>query len=115
MASRRMMKIDLLVLRCGELHASKQFYEQLGFQFVEEQHGRGPVHYSSKDAGFVFELYPLGRSELVDNTRLGFSVEGIEHIIPGLNLSGHYEFDGRQVYVVRDPDGRKVELSERKP
>lgn len=109
------MRIDLLVLRCKKLQASKQFYEQLGFSFVEEQHGRGPVHYSSKDAGFVFELYPLDSSESVDNTRLGFSVEDVGHIVPGLNLAGQYEFGGKQVYVALDPDGRKVELSERKP
>lgn len=109
------MGIDLLVLRCGELLASKQFYEQLGFSFVEEQYGCGPVHYSSQDAGFVFELYPLAGSGSVDNTRIGFSVEGVGHIISGFNLAGQYEFDGRQVYVVQDPDGRKVELSEQKP
>lgn len=109
------MKIDLLVLRCRELQVSKKFYEQLGFRFVEEQHGRGPVHYSSQEAGFVFELYPLARGEPVDNLRLGFSVVSIEYAVQSLNLEGMYESDGRQVYVVQDPDGRKIELSKQKP
>jgi len=109
------MGIDLLVLRCGELLASKQFYEQLGFSFVEEQHGCGPMHYSSENVGFVFELYPLVSSESVDNTRLGFSVEGLGNITPDLELVDQYEFGGKHVYIVQDPDGRKVELSEQKP
>lgn len=89
------MKLDLFVLRCSDLRASKQFYEQLGFSFVEEQHGCGPVHYSSENAGFVFELYPLVSSESVDNTRLGFSVEGLGNIIPDLELVDQYKFGGR--------------------
>ncbi|MEL7968760.1 VOC family protein [Vreelandella neptunia] len=109
------MKLDLFVLRCSDLRASKQFYEQLGFSFVEEQHDHGPVHYSSENAGFVFELYPLVSSESVANTRLGFSVEGLDNIIPDLDLVDQYEFGGKHVYIVQDPDGRKVELSEQKP
>lgn len=107
------MKLDLLVLRCSDLQASKQFYQKLGFRFAEEQHGSGPVHYSSQDAGFVIELYPLAGSESVDNTRLGFSVESIRHIIPSLCLTGEYEVGGNQVYVVQDPDGRNIELREK--
>jgi lactoylglutathione lyase len=91
------MKLDLFVLRCSDLRASKQFYEQLGFSFVEEQHGCGPVHYSSENAGFVFELYPLVSSESVDNTRLGFSVEGLGNIIPDLELVDQYKFGGQHV------------------
>lgn len=105
------MKINLLVLRCKELQVSKQFYELLGFRFVKEQHGDGPVHYSSQDAGFVFELYPLGDGGSLDSSRLGFFLENLSHILPGLDLKGQYQFDGKQIYIVQDPDGRKIELS----
>lgn len=67
---------------------------------------------SSQAAGFVFELYPLSGNETGDSSRLGFSVERISHIISGLPLTGQYEFEGRKIYVIQDPDGRKVELSE---
>lgn len=66
------MKINLLVLRCKELEASKQFYELLGFNFVKEKHGEGPTHYSSQGAGFVFELYPLSKNEALGNSESVF-------------------------------------------
>lgn len=109
------MEISLFVLRCNELDQSKQFYELLGFSFVREKHGGGPLHYSSQDAGFVFELYPLAESEQVDSSRLGFSVGNIRQVLSQVEVAGQHEFCGRQVYVVRDPDGRKVELSDKMP
>ncbi|MBZ9559861.1 MULTISPECIES: VOC family protein [unclassified Modicisalibacter] len=106
------MNINLLVLRCRELEASKQFYELLGFGFVKERHGDGPLHYSSQDAGFVFELYPLKENEEPGNSRIGFSVKGMQQVLSQVAVASQYEFNGSQVYVVRDPDGRKVELKE---
>ncbi|QPL46824.1 hypothetical protein IT895_03165 [Halomonas sp. A40-4] len=106
------MEINLLVLRCKELETSKQFYESLGFTFVKEKHGGGPLHYSSRDAGFVFELYPLAENEAVDNARVGFSVKHIPQVLSQVATESQHEFNGKQVYIVRDPDGRKVELSE---
>ncbi len=115
MALRSCVEINLLVLRCKELDQSRQFYELLGFSFVREKHGGGPLHYSSQDAGFVFELYPLAESEQVDNSRLGFSVGNIRQVLSQVEVVGQHELGDRQVYVVRDPDGRKVELSGKMP
>ena len=109
------MEINLLVLQCKELEASKQFYELLGFSFVEEKHGAGPLHYSSQDAGFVFELYPLAKNEAAGNTRLGFSVKDIRQVFSRMAIASQHEFNGKQIYVAQDPDGRKVELSEQEP
>ncbi len=106
------MEINLLVLRCKELETSKQFYEMLGFNFVKERHGDGPMHYSSQDAGFVFELYPLAENEAVGNSRIGFSLKDIQQVLSQVATASQHEFNGRQIYIVRDPDGRKVELSE---
>lgn len=106
------MEINLLVLRCKKLETSKQFYERLGFTFVKEKHGGGPLHYSSQDAGFVFELYPLAENEAVGNSRVGFSVKGIQQVLSQVPIASQYEFNGKQIYIVRDPDGRKIELSE---
>ncbi|BBI51814.1 hypothetical protein HORIV_42350 [Vreelandella olivaria] len=106
------MKLNLLVLRCKELEKSKQFYELLGFTFVKEKHGGGPSHYSSQDAGFVFELYPLAENETIGNTRVGFSVSRIPEGLSQVATATQNESNGKQIYIVRDPDGRKIELRE---
>lgn len=42
---------SLLVLYVSDLAESRRFYELLGFTFVREQHGDGPVHYSAELPG----------------------------------------------------------------
>lgn len=88
--------LNLLVLRCKDLQASKRFYEDLGIQFEKEQHGNGPIHYAAVFSGFVFELYPA-ETQATDYTRLGFSSTQFAESI-----------------VLTDPDGRKVEISPKK-
>ena len=105
------MKISLLVIRCKNIDVSKEFYEELGLSFVKEKHGNGPEHYSSEHEDCVFELYPNKGEEPSDNTRLGFKVDNPQETISGLNISGTYEFNGKSIYVIIDPDGRKVEIS----
>ncbi len=107
------MDINLLVLRCKNLEASREFYEMLGFQFVEERHGKGPLHFASQDAGFVFELYPLLPHEAAGTTRLGFTISGLEQVLSQVAVEDRHGFGGKQVHIVRDPDGRKVELSQK--
>ncbi|MAM86197.1 MAG: guanosine polyphosphate pyrophosphohydrolase [unclassified Hahellaceae] len=106
------MQINLLVMRCKELETTRQFYELFGFIFVKEKHGGGPLHYSSQDAGFVFELYPLAENDAVGNSRLGFSVKDVQQVLSQLSIANQHEFNGKQIYTIRDPDGRVVELSE---
>ncbi len=107
------MEIKLLVLRCRDLEASRCFYECLGFDFVQERHGDGPDHYASQSAGLVLELYPLAPGEPAGNTRLGFAVADPGRIISEVEVAveGRREVGGETVYVIRDPDGRAVELS----
>ncbi|PXX99640.1 VOC family protein [Halomonas sp. LBP4] len=107
------LQINLLVLRCKELEASKRFYELLGFRFLKERHGDGPIHYASQDAGMVFELYPLFENEAVDNTRLGFIIPDLEKVLSHLEIANRHKIAGREVYIVQDPDDRKIELMER--
>ena len=92
------MQLNLLVLRCQDIEKTRQFYSQLGFQFVPEQHGNSPLHYSAQLDALTLELYPA-KSE-PDTVRLGFSVPESLILQLGLNNSG----------VLRDPDGRSVEL-----
>lgn len=88
-----MTALKLLVIRCKNIETSKQFYEQLQMEFVQEQHDSGVVHYSTMMNGIVFELYPLQKNQPLDDVRLGFQVK---------NIAEHC--------VIVDPDGRKVEL-----
>jgi catechol 2,3-dioxygenase-like lactoylglutathione lyase family enzyme len=87
------MRLNLLVLRCRDIVATRAFYEGMGIGllFTQEQHGAGPDHYSAQlDGGLVLELYPAKGD--TDNTRLGFGT------------------GGGNCRVVEDPDGRNVEL-----
>ncbi|GEK71535.1 MULTISPECIES: VOC family protein [Halomonas] len=104
---------SLLVLRCQALEASKRFYERLGFRFVEEQHGDGPLHYASEEAGMVFELYPSREEDVADRTRLGFRVTNLEEIVAHLETVNRHVIADDVVYIAQDPDGRRVELRER--
>lgn len=106
------MNISLLVIRCQNIEVSKGFYELLGFSFVKEKHGSGLSHYSCEHNGCVFELYPNKGKPPQDKNRLGFKVSNREEILRNITEADSYEFSGNIIYVLTDPDGRKVELSE---
>jgi catechol 2,3-dioxygenase-like lactoylglutathione lyase family enzyme len=106
------VKISLLVIRCQDIEASKSFYKLLGLSFAKEKHGNGPTHYSCEHEGTVFELYPNKGESPQDNNRLGFKVSNLSDIIKNVAITSTYEFAGNTVYVLTDPDGRKVEISE---
>ena len=106
------MKISLLVIRCKDIEISKDFYEKFGLSFKKEKHGNGPNHYSCEYDGCVFELYPNKGEQPQDNNRLGFRVNDLDTIINNIAITDSYDFSGQTIYVIIDPDGRKVELSE---
>ncbi len=105
------MNLNLLVLRCTNIETSKNFYELLGLKFVKEKHGKGVEHYATCIEGLVFEIYPLNLGETPCNTRLGFSVQSLESLLEQTQIHGQYEFNGKTVYILLDPDGRKIEIS----
>jgi len=105
------MQISLLVIRCKNIEKNKIFYESLGLLFQKEKHGDGLEHYSCEDNHVVFELYSNAGVSPNDNVRLGFKVKNLDEIIKNLEIDSSYEFSGKRVYIVVDPDGRKVELS----
>ena len=109
-------QLNLLVLRCRNLEACKCFYEQLGFEFQQEQHRTGPVHYAAQLDGMVFELYPLSEGAELELTRLGFrlSVKGdLREFLDraGIAVLDVFKHAESSEYVVQDPEGRKVVLS----
>src|SRR5262249_11404255 len=113
-------KLNLLVLKTHDLPRLRNFYAALGLAFVEEQHGKGPVHFTARCGDLVLELYPLPEDAGVPDAtiRLGFAVADLEATLQGLRTLGVEVVReprstpwGRQA-VVRDPDGRGVELTE---
>ncbi|MFI0820837.1 VOC family protein [Streptomyces sp. NPDC021098] len=94
-------RIALLVLYSDHVEECRAFYTGLGLSFVQERHGRGPVHYAATlPDGTVIELYPATAERPASRVRLGFTVDG-RTMTPPLA-------PGRQ--VVDDPDGRAVEV-----
>ena len=113
-----MRNLTLLVLRCANIERSKGFYELFGMAFVKEQHGNGPQHYSCADDTGVFEIYPL-EGGAADQTGLGFvsgDLDGL-HMLMRRNQFAPREIRDTELgrmFVVRDPDGRRVEVKAKK-
>ena len=111
-----MNSLNLLVLRCRDLERSRAFYEHFGLHFAKHAHGAGPEHYSHEDARGVFELYPSKRSaDAPDQTGLGFAVSDLRAVHAALAACGFApaavtDNPWGTTFVVRDPDGRRVEV-----
>lgn len=109
------MKVNLLVLRTSRMEDMRSFYTALGERFEREQHGKGPEHYAAKLGDeFVLELYPCVDGAIPDSAlRLGVTVESI---VVALGLIGQSvvprQTDRGLCALVRDPDGRAVELTQ---
>jgi catechol 2,3-dioxygenase-like lactoylglutathione lyase family enzyme len=107
--------LNLLVLRCRDLNASRAFYEQLGFTFADHVHGTGPLHYAAEAPDFVLELYPAPSADSADQTGLGFAVPDLHALHQRLTTAGLYpgpikDNPWGRTFVLRDPDHRRVEI-----
>ena len=111
----------LLVLKTRQVEQLRLFYQTLGIELVEERHGKGPVHFAGRVGGVVIEVYPLADDGIpVDpSTRLGFAVENLAEVVQALHGIGTKIVTEPQETtwgfqaVVRDPDGRSVELTQK--
>lgn len=113
-------RLNLIVLRSSDPEQAVQFYQALGLHFVQEQHGKGPIHWASQTIDFVMEIYPAKSPEQVDrSTSVGLNVSDIEQTIAQLTasettiVSQVQEFDWGMQAIIKDPDGRSVILVER--
>ena len=111
--------LRLLVIRTADVDRLRGFYETLGLCFVQEQHGTGPIHFSTQVGQTTLELYPVTQGGAVDaSTRLGFAVPNLDQMLAVLAAQGVQvvtparETEWGRCAVVRDRDGRAVELSE---
>ncbi len=108
--------ITLLVLKTDAVERLRDFYACLGFEFFEEQHGNGPRHWSASAGDAVLEIYPLPDDGTVDvTTRLGFGISDFEDVVESVRQLAEVMGEPKQTQwglraVVRDPDGRAVEL-----
>lgn len=112
------MRCNLLVIKTHQLEVVCQFYQSLGIPFQQHRHGKGPIHYAAEMGPFVFEIYPLAAPQaIVDNSiRLGFEVPQLDDLIKTLPadviLKKPYHSEWGYQVLIRDPDGRKVELTQ---
>jgi lactoylglutathione lyase len=115
------VSLTLLVLKTCQVEPLRRFYQTLGVELAEERHGTGPVHFAGRAGDVVIEVYPLpdDGSPVDSSTRLGFAVENLAEIVQALEgigtkivTSSRETAWGLQA-VVRDPDGRSVELTQR--
>ena len=112
--------LRLLVLKSAKTEAMRAFYTAIGLSFKQEQHGTGPLHHAAQIGATVFQLYPLGSKDAADTTtRLGFAVDDfdktmdhLKHLNTAVTREPETSAWGRRA-VVRDPDGRSVELYDR--
>ena len=102
-----------------------RFYRAAGLEFIEEQHGAGPVHYSSDLSGTILEIYPGADGVAPDRkaggaTMIGFYVKSLDATLTALEalqaevVSGAKEGPWGKRAVVLDPDGRAIDLTEPK-
>ena len=111
------ISLRLLVLKTHDVSAVVAFYQSLGFTFIEEQHGKGPLHHSSSLGDGIIEIYPLPTDQSVDSTtRLGFAVADPDAAVDTADsLGGRVIKPGRDtpwgyMALVADPDDHTVEL-----
>jgi len=111
-------QIDSIVIRSKDVEALCRFYQALGMRFQQERHGDGPFHYASLINGAVLEIYPCKANETTDNCRLSFVVASLEDVLSELmKMDAPVVSQPRQLprylsTVVKDPDGRSIEIKQ---
>jgi lactoylglutathione lyase len=111
--------LSLVVIQSSNLDRVLEFYRAIGLNFVCEKHGNGPEHYSCDLDGVIFEIYPRNPDlPCAETCRIGFRVDSIADTISRLHQIGaaanctpkSSPWGCRA--VVKDPDGRSVELTD---
>lgn len=111
--------LALIVLRVSDIRRAAEVYSAIGFTFQLEQHGSGPEHFSTSVGDTVFELYPASARFPVTTSRVGFAVGSIDAVLNDWRQTGcevlsepeESPFGLRA--VVEDPDGHRIELTQK--
>jgi catechol 2,3-dioxygenase-like lactoylglutathione lyase family enzyme len=110
-----MRNLNLLVLRSPDIERARRFYELFGMTFTRHAHGVGPDHYAHEDERGVFEIYPAKQGDAADKTGLGFLVADLAEMhakLAAYQAQAIGENEWGRTFVVRDPDGRRVEVKQ---
>lgn len=113
------------MIRSFQINLVRTFYQGLGLEFIEEQHGNGPVHYSYSQDQLVIEIYPGTEGSILSwkesgALMFGFFVEDINKIIDSIEslkgkvISHRNETERGYRAVLEDPEGRRIEIIEYK-
>ena len=110
--------LKLLVLKTRQVERLRAFYQAIGIELAEEKHGDGPWHFAGQAGDAILEVYPLPSAAKTEDAtiRLGFVVEKLAEVVQALRDAGAAvvhepkETAWGLRAVVRDPDGRAVEL-----
>ncbi|MFK7936296.1 MAG: VOC family protein [Saprospiraceae bacterium] len=114
------MQLNLLVIRTNQPKELAEFYNIFQLEFEYHRHGKGAWHYSTKIENIVFEIYPLLKSQKIADRslRLGFEVKELDNLIEQLRkknieiVSKPKQTEWGYVAIIKDLDGRKIELTE---
>ncbi len=115
-----MIQLNLVVIFSTDIDRAEQFYRLLGLDFIKHRHGSGPEHYTCELGEMIFEIYPSQiDTDSIGSVRLGFQVVSVDTAIAELMKQGAKIISlpqnsswGRRAVVV-DPDGHRVELTEK--
>lgn len=115
------ISLNLIVLRTAQIEQALAFYAALGLHFAPHQHGTGALHYASTLGEVVMELYPQRTAtDTTSAVRIGFAVSDLAALLARLDALGvrllttpHASPWGLRA-VVADPDGHRVELTQRR-
>lgn len=115
--------VDAVVLHCADLERSAGFYRELGLPLKHEDHGGGPVHYACELGPVHFALFAAGAGgeALARGTAgagmVGLQVASVEDAYAralaagGEGVQEPDDFPWGRRALVKDPDGRVVELN----
>lgn len=116
MGNESKLHLEFIVFHSSNIDEMRKFYETLlDVQFVEEQHGSSPVHYSCRIDGLLLELYPsnqIHQDSFTDAT-LGFSVPNLENMVERLKdyvVKPLKQQSKMRIARLKDPDCRRVIL-----
>lgn len=113
-------KLNLIVLRARDADELARFYSVLGLNFSRHRHGNGPEHYACDDGPVVFEIYPAAASGPTQALRLGFAVDDLAVAIADATAAGATVVTAAAESawglraVIADPEGHRIELTQRK-
>jgi lactoylglutathione lyase len=121
-----MTEMASLVLFAVNPSATAAFYRALGLVLEDEHHGDGPVHFATELGPVHFAIYPAEAPGRARERRSGgsffpgFYVESLDQAAEALArtgapvLTGHEQMPWGCRVVAEDPDGRAVEINQRR-